>query len=655
MDKPPVTVVMLPVPAQSHLNQLLRLAGLISSATTLPVHFLGSATHNRQVKLRHYSNPNPNPIHFHDFPTPPIPTPDPDPSSHRTPNHLAPAMEAYIALRRPIAALIQNMSTQTKKIVLIYDRFIAEAVEDSVSIPNVESYAFNCFSAFNLFHILREHSTTKPFPLKVKDKNLSFSVHDYCAPEIINFIVSRPEHFKNRAGDIHNTIRLIEGEYSRKMIELPEGFEERVKGAGIGLVVRDWAPQVEILAHEATGGFLTHCGWNLCFESLMTGVPVLAWPMHSDQPVNAIFMTKVLKTGLAVRDWEKREELVRAGVVKDAVGRLMAAGEEGDEIRRRAAEIGVGESYAFNCLSAFCDVKLTHELAGILCPVPALRHLPLISASISDDLQVFIGGQYPALQRSSGSLYNTCRAMEGPFLDILEAQGGRKVWAVGPMLAAKSVGSGSGKRHGCLEWLDGQKVGSVLYVTFGTTCSLTDEEITELALGLESSGHGFLWVLRDADKADVFDRKVRNVQLPSGFEERMKGKGLVVRDWAPQTEILAHGSTGGFMSHCGWNSCIESIVAGVPIAAWPMHSDQPTNAKLVTEILKVGLPVREWSKTREVVKASTIENAVRCLMASEDLRKRARDLAATVRGAMEEGGESKLELDSFIAHISRKD
>ncbi|GER57528.1 UDP-glucose glucosyltransferase [Striga asiatica] len=419
-----LTVVMLPVPSQSHLNQLLHLAVLIFSATTLPVHFLGSATHNRQVKLRHYPNPNPNHIHFHDFPTPPIPTPDPDPSPNKTPNHLGLSMAAYTALRHPIATLIQKMSTETKKKVLIYNRLIAKAVEDSVSIPNVESYAFNCLLAFNLFHILREYSlTTKPFPLKV-DENLSFSVRDFYPLEFINYIVSRPEHFKNRARDIHNTSRLVGGEnvdllareeiiggesqqwaicpmlgskkvadcdesgararrrhtcldwldgqargsvlyvsfgttislsgeeareialglesYGfRKIIELPEGFEERVKGAGIRLVVRDWAPQVEILAHEATGGFLTHCGWNSCFESLMTGVPVLAWPMHTDQSINAIFMTKVLKTGLVARDWEKREELVRARVVKDAVGRLMAAGEEGDDIRRRAAEIGV--------------------------------------------------------------------------------------------------------------------------------------------------------------------------------------------------------------------------------------------------------------------------------------------------------------------------
>ncbi|KAL3632502.1 Zeatin O-glucosyltransferase [Castilleja foliolosa] len=131
---------------------------------------------------------------------------------------------------------------------------------------------------------------------------------------------------------------------------------------------------------------------------------------------------------------------------------------------------------------------------------------------------------------------------------------------------------------------------------------------------------------------------------------------MVVRDWAPQPEILAHKSTGGYMSHCGWNSCIESITMGVPIAAFPMHSDQPTNAVLVTEILKVGLSVREPIESLEVVKASTIESVVKRLMDSkegDEVRKRAEELAVVVRRATEEGGASRVELDSFIAHICR--
>lgn len=90
---------------------------------------------------------------------------------------------------------------------------------------------------------------------------------------------------------------------------------------------------------------------------------------------------------------------------------------------------------------------------------------------------------------------------------------------------------------------------------------------------------------RDADRGNFFAGDVKSAGLPEGYEERIKDVGLVVRDWAPQLEILAHPSTGGFMTHCGWNSCLESITMGVPIAAWLMHSDQPKNAYLVTEIL----------------------------------------------------------------------
>ncbi|KAH7842602.1 hypothetical protein Vadar_007180 [Vaccinium darrowii] len=106
-------------------------------------------------------------------------------------------------------------------------------------------------------------------------------------------------------------------------------------------------------------------------------------------------------------------------------------------------------------------------------------------------------------------------------------------------------------------------------------------------MGLEQSEKKFIWVLRDADKGDIFAGEVKKEKLPDGFEERVKEVGIVVRDWAPQVEILGHPSIGGFMSQCGWNSCLESITMGVPIAAWPMHSDQPKNAFLVTNILKV--------------------------------------------------------------------
>lgn len=137
----------------------------------------------------------------------------------------------------------------------------------------------------------------------------------------------------------------------------------------------------------------------------------------------------------------------------------------------------------------------------------------------------------------------------------------------------------------------------------------------------------------------------------------MKEFGLVVRDWAPQVEILGHPSTGGFMSHCGWNSCSESISMGVPMAAWPMYADQHRNAFLVTNILKVGLAVKTTEQNEEMVSSSTIVGVVKRLMASkegEEMGKRAEEIGAAVQQAVEEGGVSRLELASFIAHITRQ-
>ncbi|KAL0404888.1 UNVERIFIED_CONTAM: Zeatin O-glucosyltransferase [Sesamum radiatum] len=149
---------------------------------------------------------------------------------------------------------------------------------------------------------------------------------------------------------------------------------------------------------------------------------------------------------------------------------------------------------------------------------------------------------------------------------------------------------------------------------------------------------------------------MRKAELPEGFEERVKERGIVVRDWAPQLEILGHFATGGFMSHCGWNSCMESISMGVPIAAWPMHSDQPRNAVLMTEVLKIGLVVKDWARRDETVTGSTISRALERLMGSgegEEIRQRAQELHGAVRRAWADGGITRLEMDSFVAHISR--
>ncbi|KAM3691107.1 hypothetical protein ACB098_09G172800 [Castanea mollissima] len=319
------------------------------------------------------------------------------------------------------------------------------------------------------------------------------------------------------------------------------------------------------------------------------------------------------------------------------------------------------ESYTFHSVSAFACFFNMWEAMGKALELDLYskiitKDLPFLEGCLTTEFMNFIDSQVKFQKLSSGYLYNTCRVIEGPYMDLLEKiEGDKKHWAIGPFNPVRNIGSN--KRHKCLEWLDKESPNSVIYVSFGTTTAMEDEQIKELAIGLEKSEQKFIWVLRDADKGDIFiNGELRKAEIPKGFEERVKGRGMVVRDWAPQLEILSHPSTGGFMSHCGWNSCMESITMGVPIAAWPMASDQPMNTVLITKVLKVGIVVKDWSRRNELVKSSTVEKAVKLLMASEEgdeIRKRTMDLGGAIEQSIEGGGVSRMELDSFITHITR--
>nr|XP_043637005.1 zeatin O-glucosyltransferase-like [Erigeron canadensis] len=330
--------------------------------------------------------------------------------------------------------------------------------------------------------------------------------------------------------------------------------------------------------------------------------------------------------------------------------------------------ISNAETYMFHPLSAFDTFWRFWEMFGRPFEIDdseLLNRLPSIQGTFPPELMDFVKLQSRYMDFHVGELFGTSRVVEGEYVNYFERQEMNnrnvKIWAVGPFIdvdndkvASVTI---SENRHECLRWLDLQPPNSVIYVSFGTIiANFSDKQIEELAIGLERSQQRFIWVVRSGDIVDKHSTNPNTTDLPIGFEERVQGRGLIVRGWAPQIEILGHSATGGFLSHCGWNSSLESLWMGVPIATWPMHSDQPKNAFLITDVLKTGLPVLDWARRDELVTRVVVEDVIRRLMNSADgdeIRKKAGELGEATRNSMVDGGISRKEIESFVAYMKR--
>ncbi|KAI3741350.1 hypothetical protein L1987_59022 [Smallanthus sonchifolius] len=262
---------------------------------------------------------------------------------------------------------------------------------------------------------------------------------------------------------------------------------------------------------------------------------------------------------------------------------------------------------------------------------------------------------------AEGIVVNTFKELESDALKaLLEEQPGKpKVYPVGPLIQTSSCSDVDGLD--CLRWLDGHPCGSVLFISFGSGGTLSTNQLNELAMGLELSEQKFLWVVRspnDQPNAPFFDSHGHKDPLgflPKGFLERTQGKGFVIPSWAPQAQILSHNSTGGFLTHCGWNSILETIVHGVPIIAWPLYAEQKMNALYLTEGVKVAL--RPAIGENGIVGHMEIARVVRGLLEGEEgkaIRSRIQDLkdaAATVLG---EDGSSTKTLEQVASKLKNK-
>ncbi|KAK9163846.1 hypothetical protein Syun_004748 [Stephania yunnanensis] len=266
--------------------------------------------------------------------------------------------------------------------------------------------------------------------------------------------------------------------------------------------------------------------------------------------------------------------------------------------------------------------------------------------------------------RSYGVLVNSYYALEPTYAEYYKSVAKRKSWHIGPvslMCNKNTIDKAQrGERanideHYCLNWLDGKKPNSVLYVSFGSVAIFSIPQRAEIAMALEASGVPFIWVIKSS-------KEDQERCLPQGFEDRIEGKGLIVKGWAPQVLILDHPAVGGFMTHCGWNSIVEGVSAGVPFITWPLFADQFFNEELVTTVLRVGISLGFevcWTSWPEemvsLVKRESIEMAVNQLMCSGEealaMRKRAEELGRKAKAAVEDNGSSHLDFNALMEEL----
>ncbi|XP_071706778.1 UDP-glucosyltransferase 29-like [Rutidosis leptorrhynchoides] len=213
------------------------------------------------------------------------------------------------------------------------------------------------------------------------------------------------------------------------------------------------------------------------------------------------------------------------------------------------------------------------------------------------------------LDSTSIVLVKSFREIEGKYADYLSKLTQKRIVPVGPLVAdPKSSKQNSDE---VIKWLDTKAVGSTVFVSFGSEYYLSKADLEEIAYGLELSNVNFIWVLRFPKSETQINA---SEALPKGFVERVKDRGLLVDGWAPQTKILGHKNLGGFVSHCGWNSVMETMKFGVPIIAMPMHLDQPVNARLVAEV-GVGVEVLRDGNGR--LKRENVAKVVQRVVVSE--------------------------------------
>ena len=284
-----------------------------------------------------------------------------------------------------------------------------------------------------------------------------------------------------------------------------------------------------------------------------------------------------------------------------------------------------------------------------------LKDLPEIIWTIdpNDFMLKFLIEVGDNMQRSSAIILNTFAELESDVLNGLTSMF-PSLYPIGPLPSflnqspqnhLASLGSNLWKEDTeYLEWLKSKEPKSVVYVNFGSITVMSPEQLLEFAWGLANSKRPFLWIIRP-------DLVVGgSMILSSEFVNETLDRGLIA-SWCPQEEVLNHPSIGGFLTHCGWNSTIEGICAGVPMLCWPFFADQPINCRHICKEWGIGIEINTNAKREEV------EKQVNELMEGEigkKMRQKVMELKKKAEEGTKLGGLSHINLDKVIWEVLLK-
>ena len=275
--------------------------------------------------------------------------------------------------------------------------------------------------------------------------------------------------------------------------------------------------------------------------------------------------------------------------------------------------------------------------------------------SSCSDLKQFFNNEIQINKHTHALILNTFEDLEGPILALLRSQFSR-VYPIGPLHAhlnyrlSKEESQYSDNSssslwevdRSCISWLDQKPDKSVVYVSFGSSTILTKDQLAEFWAGLVQSKKYFLWVIRP----DLLTGDDSDSSTPEELLEGTEQRGCMVQ-WAPQNEVLTHQAIGGFLTHSGWNSTLESIMAGVPMLCWPSFADQQINSRYVSEVWRIGLDMKDTCDR------ALVEEMINDLMdeRKEELQRSMDRITQLAKKSIVEGGSSYSNFNHLIEDI----